>query len=349
MRDFNYEQTAKALVDNDISNLLSTIHEYKGRQTLLIETKADALDRLVEVAKIQSTGASNRIEGIYTSNSRIEEIVGQKSEPRNRSENEIAGYRDVLSTIHESYEYIPLNANILLQLHRDLYQYSGTAYGGQFKDSDNAIEEVDEQGNKRVRFQPVHAAFTKEYVERICREYNNTAGKGNVDSLLLIPMFILDFLCIHPFNDGNGRMSRLLTLLLLYKAGYTVGKYISLEMLIENSKESYYHSLKESSVGWHEGNNSYAPFINYTLGVIIKACREFSSRVDIADTKRVSKAERVELTVKNHLGKISKRQIMEKCPDISESTIESALSAMLRDGKISKLGKGPATAYVYTH
>ncbi len=349
MRTFDYELIAKSLIDNDIANLLSCIHEYKGAQTLFIEAKADILTGLLEVAKIQSTEASNRIEGIYTTNQRMAEIVKQKAEPRNRNESEIAGYRDVLAIIHESYDFIPLKPGIILQLHRDLYKYSGLSIGGNFKNADNVIQEVDTQGNKTVRFQPVAAAFAAEYIEQICNAYALAIGKSNVDPLLLIPIFILDFLCVHPFNDGNGRMSRLLTLLLLYRAGYTVGKYISIEMLIEKSKDLYYATLQNSSANWHEGENDYAPFVTYMLGIIAKAYREFAERVEHLGVKGVSKSERVEMAVKEHLGKISKRQIMEKCPDISQTTVENTLAYLLKNGKILKLGNGRGTAYVYNY
>lgn len=349
MRLFDYEMTAKSLINNDVANMLSRIHEYKGEQNLFIEAKADILTSLLEIARVQSTEASNRIEGIYTSDQRIAEIVKQKSEPRNRNENEIAGYRDVLATIHESYDFIPLKSSILLQLHRDLYKYSSLSIGGNFKNSDNVIEERDALGNKSVRFQPVPAAFTKETVECICEEYNRTAAKSEIDPLLLIPIFILDFLCIHPFNDGNGRMSRLLTLLLLYRSGYIVGKYISIEMLIEKSKDTYYDVLQASSNGWHEAESDYAPFVTYTLGVILKAYREFASRVEFLTTKGVSKPDRVEITIKEHLGKINKKQILELCPDISESTAEHTLRRLLNENKIIKLGGGRGSAYIYNH
>lgn len=349
MRSFDYEKTAKGLVNNDVANMLSAIHEYKGEQSLFIEAKKDILTNLLEIAKIQSTDASNRIEGIYTSDKRITEIVKQKSEPRNRNENEIAGYRDVLATIHENYDYIPPKAGMFLQLHRDLYKYSPFLVGGNFKNTDNVIEERDSTGSKKIRFIPVPSAFTPEYVEAICNEFSHTLAKCEIDPLLLIPIFILDFLCIHPFNDGNGRMSRLLTLLLLYRSGYIVGKYISIEMLIEKSKETYYDVLQASSRGWHENKNDYTPFVTYMLGIVLKAYKEFASRVEYLSVKGVSKPERIELVIKNHLGKITKNQIMEFCPDISTSTIEATLAVLLKAGKIIKLSGGRYTAYVYNH
>ena len=261
MRSFDYNNKWQKLLTPEIVLLLTQIHEYKGEQSMFIEAKADSLTQLVEIAKIQSAEASNKIEGIFTSDDRLRAIVKDKTTPKTRNEREIAGYRDVLNTIHESHDHIPIRPNMILQLHRDLYKFDGYDFGGSYKPTDNIIEEEDAQGNKYVRFRPVPAWETPESIENLCDEFAKAMGTGTIDPLLLIPMFILDFLCIHPFNDGNGRMSRLLTLLLLYRAGYIVGKYISIEHLIEKTKDSYYECLQESSIDWHEDNNNYAPFV----------------------------------------------------------------------------------------
>ena len=247
MRDFQYKKEYEALLTPDIVSLLSTIHEYKGRQTLFMDTRPEVLRSLLDAAKIQSTEASNRIEGIITTDVRLKQLVREKTMPRTRSEKEIAGYRDVLSTIHESYAYIPPRPSLILQLHRDLYKYSGMSIGGSYKSSDNVIAEDRADGTRTIRFQPVAAWETPEAMQQLCEELTAALGDPELDPLVVIPMFVLDFLCIHPFNDGNGRMSRLLTLLLLYRAGYTVGKYISLEKLIADSKETYYEALQSSS------------------------------------------------------------------------------------------------------
>ena len=228
MRNYNYKNKWQKLLTPEVVSLLTQIHEYKGEQTLFIEAKADTLTQLVEIAKIQSTEASNKIEGIYTSDERLKSLVSNKTTPRTRNEQEIAGYRDVLSTIHESHDFIPVKPSIILQLHRDLYKFSGKSIGGKYKGSDNVIAEEDSEGNKHVRFQPVPAWETPAAIDAICEAFDEILSGSDADPLLIIPMFILDFLCIHPFNDGNGRMSRLLTLLLLYRAGYIVGKYISI-------------------------------------------------------------------------------------------------------------------------
>lgn len=347
MRDYNYIQKWEKLLTPQIVSLLTTIHEFKGRQTLFIEANSDKLLDLLEIAKIQSTEYSNKIEGIYTSDDRLKQIVLDKTMPKTRSEKEIAGYRDVLNTIHANYEYIPIIPSMLLQLHRDLYKFSGEGYGGKFKSSDNIIAEVGRNGEKSIRFKPVPAWQTAESINDLCSAFNEIIESENVDSLLLIPMFILDFLCIHPFDDGNGRMSRLLMLLLLYRSGYIVGKYISLEKIIENSKESYYEVLKESSYGWHENENNYEPFVRYTLGIIVSAYREFESRVILVSKVNVSKSERISEIIKGHIGKITKSEIMKLCPDISQTTVQRTLNNLLENGQITKIGGGRYTSYTW--
>jgi Fic family protein len=305
MRSYDYSEKWGKLLTPDIVALLTQIHEFKGKQTLFIEAKADVLSQLVEVAKIQSTEASNKIEGIYTSDARLKALVKDKTTPRSRSEREIAGYRDVLNTIHESHDYISIRPNLILQLHRDLYKFEGYDIGGKYKSADNIIEEEDEQGNKRVRFKPVPAWETPEALENLCTEFNKAIDQGKADPLLLIPMFILDFLCIHPFNDGNGRMSRLLTLLCLYRAGYIVGKYISIEHLIEKTKDSYYECLQESSEAWHEEENDYIPFVQYMLGIVVAAYRDFTTRVKTLTASGIPKPDRIAQLFKETYGEIT--------------------------------------------
>ena len=346
MRKYEFQNEWQKLLVPDIVALLTQIHEFKGEQNLFIETNSDTLTQLVEVARIQSTEASNKIEGIYTSDDRLKKIVLNKTTPRTRNEQEIAGYRDVLATIHESYEYIPLRPTMILQLHRDLYKFSGMSIGGNYKNSDNVIAETDSAGNRFVRFQPVPAWETPEAIDFACKAYDEAVQSG-ADPLLVIPMFILDFLCIHPFNDGNGRMSRLLTLLLLYRSGYIVGKYISIEKVIEQSKETYYETLQQSSAGWHENQNDYAPFVRYILGVIVAAYRDFSSRVQVLVTSGMSKPDRIREIIKDTLGKITKAEIMEKCPDISQVTVQRTLIELQKKGEIIKLGGGRYTAYIW--
>lgn len=347
MRVYNYKNKWEQFLTPEIVSMLTQIHEYKGKQNLFIESSADSLTQLVEIAKIQSTESSNKIEGIYTSDERIKKLALAKTNPKNRAEEEIAGYRDVLNTIHQNHDGIPIKPNIILQLHRDLYKFNPVTYGGQYKNVDNVMAEEDAQGNKFVRFQPIEAWEVPESMEKLCAAYNEAIALEAINPLLSIPMFILDFLCIHPFNDGNGRMSRLLTLLLLYRSGYIVGKYISIEKMIETTKENYYDALQKSSVGWRENENDYVPFVKYMLSVILAAYREFASRVQIMIESKLSKPERVAKIIENTLGKVTKQDIMEKCPDISETTVQRALADLLKRHKIIKLSGGRYTSYIW--
>lgn len=346
MRNFDYTTIPNELMNHELMNLVSAIHEYKGKQELFIEAKSDVLEAMLEIARIQSTGASNRIEGIHTSDERLDALVKSKAEPRNRSEREIAGYREVLGLIHENYDYMVPRTNVILQLHRDLYQFSPTSNGGRFKSADNIITETDANGQSQVRFKPLSAFETPEAVQNLADTLVEAIKAEKYDPLLLIPMFILDFLCIHPFNDGNGRMSRLLTLLLLYRSGYIAGKYISIEMIIEKTKETYYEVLQDSSTDWYEGKNAYFPFVKYTLEIILSAYKEFSARIDLIQDRSLSKPERIRSLFENTLQKLSKRIILEKCPDISVSTVEMTLAALLKEGYIAKIGAGKNTAYI---
>ena len=347
MRTLNYKNEYQKMLSPEIVSYLAQIHEMKGQQNLFVEAQKDALAELLEIAKIQSTEASNRIEGIITTEDRLKKIVMNKTTPKGRSEREIAGYRDVLNTVHENYDYLPIRPGMILQLHRDLYKFSNSATGGTFKNSDNIIAEELPDGTKRIRFQPVPAWETPEAMDTLCKALQEASVDPELDPLLLMPLFILDFLCIHPFNDGNGRMSRLLTLLLLYRSGYLVGKYISIERLIADSKETYYEVLQESSNGWHEEENDYLPFVRYMLGIVTTAYREFSTRVDILITKGLSKPDRVREIVRNTTGRITKMQIMRQCPDISQKTVERALAEMLKNSEIIKIGGGRYTSYTW--
>ena len=347
MRRFDFKSEYNKLLQQDVVTMLTTIHEYRGKQSLFIEAKSDILTQLLEIAKIQSTEASNRIEGIITTDDRLKKIVRDKTMPKTRSEKEIAGYRDVLTAIHDNYDYIPPRPSYILQLHRDLYKFSGKSIGGNFKNSDNVIREELPDGTKRIRFVPLSAWETPEAMDRLYEAFDEALKDPELDPLLLIPMFVLDFLCIHPFGDGNGRMSRLLTLLLLYRAGYKVGKYISIEKLIADTKETYYETLQESSYGWHDGTNDYLPFVRYMLGVIVAAYRDFNNRVQLVAANGMSKRDRVREAIKDHIGNITKSEIMELCPDISQVTVQRALSDLLKNNEIIKISGGRYTSYVW--
>ena len=348
MREFDYSKLKERTWDNEIMAYVAQIHEFKGKQDLYLRQKPVELNRLVEIAKIQSTESSNQIEGIITTNSRLKQLVENKTTPRNRDEQEILGYRNALNIIHESYEAIPVRSSYILQLHGELLKHTAFSYGGKFKTTPNEIDMVLENGEKIVLFKPLEPYETPSAVERLCEEYNKAYGEGIVDPLILIPNFILDFLCIHPFNDGNGRMSRLLTLLLLYRAGYIVGQYISIEKAIADTKETYYEILQHADRGWHSGENDPKPFIKYMLGIILSCYREFESRISLAAKagKKSSSYDIVKSFTENTLGKFSKQDALLSCPSLGSSSVESALKKLVEEGAIIKTGAGRKTMYM---
>lgn len=345
MRRLDYSSLKNKIWDNEIINYLSLIHEEKGKQEIFLRGKEEDLDKLVEIAKIQSTDSSNSIEGIRTTDTRLRQLMSEKTTPRNRDEKEIAGYRDALNTVHENFEYIPLTPNYILQLHKIMFAHTDSAFGGSFKSVQNYISATDADGNTYVLFTPLAPYETPGAMQSICDAYNLALGEGNVDPLLIIPCFIHDFLCIHPFIDGNGRMSRLLTTLLLYRSGYEIGKYISLESKIAATKESYYDALEESQAGWHEGKDDPAPFIKYLLGTVIAAYRDFEERMELVST---SPLDTVRNAVRTKIGKFTKSDIVELCTSMSASTVERCLRELCALGEIEKRGGGRSTFYVRT-
>lgn len=347
MRSFDYSRLVKRTWDTEILNLVAKIHECKGRQDLFIRQKPVELDRLVEIAKIQSTESSNKIEGIVTTSARMKQLFAEKTVPRNRDEDEIMGYRDVLNTIHESNEYIPVRPSYILQLHRDLFKRSGLSFGGHFKNVQNYINETRTDGTVATRFIPIAPYDTPQAVENLCNAYEQAIANEKVDSLLLIPVFICDFLCIHPFNDGNGRMSRLLTLLLLYKNGYSVGKYISIEKQIEKTKNRYYDTLEEADAGWHEEENDPIPFIRYMLQVILACYIEFEERVGLmAESGSGSTAyDVVKKYTEEKIGKFIGADVVAHCPSVGRSSVLAALKRLTEEGLIIREGSGRSTYY----
>ncbi len=348
MRSFDYNTLANKTWDTDILNLVAKIHECKGRQDLYIRQKPVELDRLVEIARIQSTEASNRIEGIVTTSGRMKKLFEEKTTPRNRDEDEIMGYRDVLNTIHESYEYIPIRSSYILQIHRDLLKRAGSSFGGHFKNVLIYISETREDGSTITRFVPVEPSDTPQAVDDLCNAYGSAIGNEKVDVLILIPAFISDFLCIHPFNDGNGRMSRLLTLLLLYQNGYGVGKYISIEKQIEKTKDRYYDVLKESDQGWYEEANDPTPFIRYMLQVILACYTEFEERVGMmSETGAGSTSyDIVKRYVEGKIGRFTGAEAVIGCPSLGRSSVLSALKKLTEEGYIIRKGSGRNSYYV---
>ncbi len=345
MRTFDYSLLKEKKWDSEIISLVAQIHEYKGRQEVYLKQKPEELDKLIEIAKRQSTEASNAIEGIRTTSTRLKQLCEEKTTPKNRDEQEILGYRDVLNTIHENYEYIPIRANYILQLHRDLYKYTEKSIGGHFKTTQNVIAATDEIGKEYVLFTPLAPYETPAAIDSICENYNKIVANDELDVLLLIPVYIHDFLCIHPFSDGNGRMSRLLTALLLYRSGYVVGKYVSIENKIAKNKDLYYKALEECQEGWHENKEDVTPFIKYMLRIILAAYRDFEERIELVNEKIPAK-EIVRRAVYSKIGKMSKNDITELCPSIGTKSVELALKQLVEEGVLIKKGAGRATFYV---
>lgn len=344
MRTFNYSNYMNQKWDSDILSLISGIYKAVGKQELYLKQHSERLNKLVKIAKIQSTEASNAIEGIVTTNTRMKQLVEEKTTPKNRSEQEIAGYRDVLSIIHESYEAIPITQNYILQLHKILYSHMNNPIAGRTKTVQNYISATYPDGHTETLFTPLSPFKTPVALDRICEEYNRVIGNMELEPLLAIPIFIHDFLCIHSFNDGNGRMSRLLTTLLLYQNGFYVGRYISLETKIAKNKDLYYSVLKESQYGWHEEKEDVLPFIKYILGTILSAYKDFEDRMEIVDSN-LSAIEMVRIASKNKIGRFNKQDLREMCPTLSDSSLESALRKLVELGELKKEGKGKNTSY----
>ena len=344
MREFNYSAIRDQKWDSDILGLVAAIYKEAGKQELYLKQKPEALEKLVEIAKVQSTEASNAIEGIVTTSTRIKQLVEEKTTPRNRDEQEIAGYRDALNIIHESFDAIPITRNYILQLHKIMYSHMNNPMAGQMKNVQNYISASYPDGHTEILFTPLAHFETPEALDRICEEYNRVIGNYEVEPLIAIPVFIHDFLCIHPFNDGNGRMSRLLTTLLLYRNGFTVGRYISLEAKIAKNKDLYYDALNSSPHGWHEGTEDVVPFIKYILGTILAAYRDFEDRFSLVEEK-LSALETVRKASLQKIGRFTKQDIRELCPSLSVSSVEGALRKMVAEGEIKREGTGKNTFY----
>lgn len=344
MRDFNYTLINDRKWDSELLGLVAAIYKEAGKQELYLKQRPEELEKLVEIAKIQSTEASNAIEGIRTTSTRIKQLVEEKTTPKNRSEKEIAGYRDVLNLIHESFDAIPITRNYILQLHKILYSQTANPMAGQTKNVQNYITATYPDGREEVLFTPLAPYETPEALDRICEEYNRVIGNMELEPLIAIPVFVHDFLCIHPFNDGNGRMSRLLTTLLLYRNRFYVGKYISLEAKIAKNKDLYYDALAESQDGWHEGKDDPVPFIKYLLGTILAAYRDFEERFSLVEIKRPA-LDTVRLATLNKIGRFTKQDIRELCPSLSISSIEGALRKLIEAGEIIREGNGKNTCY----
>jgi Fic family protein len=345
MRIFNYSKIKEQTWDSEILGYIASIYREVGKQEQYLKQRPEELEKLVEIAKIQSTEASNAIEGIVTTNTRIKQLVKEKNTPKNRDEQEIAGYRDVLNVIHDNFDVIPISKNYILQLHKIMYSHMNNPLAGQTKNLQNYISATYPEGHTEILFTPLSPFETPEALDKICEEYNRVIGNFEVEPLIAIPIFIHDFLCIHPFNDGNGRMSRLLTTLLLYRNGFYVGKYISLEAKIANAKDLYYDALARSQDRWHEGCENAVPFIKYLLSTFLAAYKDFEDRFSIVETK-LPAVEMVRKATQNKIGKFTKQDIRELCPSLSISSIEGSLRKLVKEGDLKREGSGKATYYI---
>ena len=344
MRNFNYSSIKDQKWDSEILGLIAAIYKEAGKQEMYLKQRPEELEKLVEIAKIQSTEASNAIEGIVTTNTRIKQLVAEKTTPRDRNEQEIAGYRDVLAIIHESFDAIMISQNYILQLHRILYSHMNNPLAGRTKNVQNYISATYPDGNTKIPFTPLAPYETPKALDAICDEYNRVIGNMELEPLIAIPVFIHDFLCIHPFNDGNGRMSRLLTTLLLYRSGFYVGKYISLEAKIAKNKDLYYEALQASQDGWLEGKEDPVPFIKFLLGTILAAYKDFGDRFSLVEEKKPA-LEIVRMATVNKIGRFTKQDIRELCPSLSISSIEGALRTLVDNGELIREGAGKNTCY----
>jgi Fic family protein len=320
---------------------LTEVENAKGQQEVFRRQHPQALEALVEIARVQSVEASNAIENITAPPQRIKELVAEKTTPQNRSEAEIAGYRAVLELIHSSADAIPFTPSVVEQLHRDLYQFTGNRNAGAWKKFNNTVEETLPDGTHQVRFEPVEAWATPEAMNELHRRFNEAADQDAYHLLLLAGAYILDFLVIHPFSDGNGRMSRLLTLLLLYRGDYEVGRFISLEKLINDSKETYYEALGASTVGWHEGTHTLGPWLSYFLGIVKRAYDLFEERVGAISAGKGAKADAVRRFVRSRISDTFKfDELRQAVPGASDVYLRETLRKMRDEGIIRQEGEG---------
>lgn len=346
MHKFDYSFLNNGLLPSQLVNVTASISSLRTAAQFRKNDCQKVFTELEKIARIQSVKSSNEIEGIVTTDERIVQIVQQNSAPLNHNEQEILGYRDALNIIHTGHQNIQFNENSVLSLHRTMLSATDYNFAGKYKNDDNVILEIDALGNKKVRFAPVSANETKTAMEQLFLAFMEAVSDTNINALLLIPCVILDFLCIHPFKDGNGRMSRLLSLLLLYKNGFDVGKYISFEEQINKNKDWYYQALKESSENWHDSTNNYFPFMQNFLATLYECYKELDRRFAVVNSNKITKTTRIENTVLNSLLPISKADICRLLPDISPTTVEAVLGKMVKSGIITTIGKGRGTKYI---
>jgi len=346
MKKFDYSFLIDGKLPASLVSITASIYSLRTMSDTREDSYSEIFTELEKVAKVQSVKSSNEIEGIVTSDSRIAAIVNESSAPLSHDEQEIAGYRDALNAVHLGYNDMDLSESTILRLHEIMMSYTSYEFGGRFKTDDNVILEIDSSGTRSVRFRPVPASETEAAMEQFILAYKEARDDAGVNQLLLIPCVILDFLCIHPFRDGNGRISRLLSLLLMYKNGYDVGKYISFEEQINKFKPQYYEALKQSSGGWYENQNDYGPFMVNYLQTLYMCYKELDKRFAIVNGKKITKNARIEATVLGSIAPISKNEICKILPDVSPTTVEAVLGRMIKEGHIKKIGAGRATRYI---
>jgi Fic family protein len=344
MKSFEEKRLPALPLTHDLMQSVGTLREYRGREQLYAQQARQALDPLKEVAVIRSAESSNRIEGVEAAPERLKKLMEERTAPETRSEQAIAGYRDVLNTIHTRHEDIELSTGVVRQFHRDLFTYTSSR-GGDWTSTGNDMIEEPPDGTEVVRFETVSPHRTPEYMKTLHDRFDRAWRASEVDPLLLIAAYVLDFLCVHPFRDGNGRMARLLTLLLLYKADYGVGQYISLEMLVEDSRESYYDALYRSSQGWHEAEHTLHPWTDYFLGTLLAAYEAFEDRVGELRTQRGAKTQRILDAVDDLPDGFKTRDVEELCPSVSRSLIRKVFDELKEQGKIKAEGRGPAAVW----
>lgn len=346
MHKFDYNFLDNGLLPARLVTLSSNIYSLKTLSGVRLEEYADLFEELEKIARVQSVKSSNEIEGIITTDERIRDIVNRDSAPLNHSEAEIAGYRDALNRVHTTYDTLSLSEETLLSLHETMLTPSGSAEAGRYKSEDNVIAAIDASGRRHIRFRPIAANETPDAMEQFVLAYMDARANSNINQILLIPCVVLDFLCIHPFLDGNGRLSRLLSLLLLYRSGFDAGKYISFEEQINQRKDAYYDALQRSSDGWHENENDYFVFVENFLSTLYLCYKELDKRFAIVRGKKVTKTERIEAYVLNAVAPVSKADICDILPDISPTTVEYVLGTMVKDGRVTKVGGGRLVRYV---
>lgn len=340
MKSFEHGYLRDMPISHGLLSSVGLLREYRGRETLFTRQSPEVLETLRRAAIVQSVESSNRIEGVTVADGRIDPLVLKRAKPRDRAEQEVAGYRDVLAHIHADPVGQELSTVLIRDFHRGIYKYADPK-AGRWKRKDNTILEIRPDGRQVVRFRPVSALATPKYMKRLVELHAQELAASSVEPLLTAAALVLDFECIHPFADGNGRVGRLLTLLLLYQCGYGVGRYISLERIVEQSKKTYYEALHRSSQGWHEGRHDLRPWVEYFLGMLTAAYGDFEARVGTISSAKGAKRELVKNAIAHLLPRFTIGELARVCKGISRKTVARALRDLQAEGAVRCLGRGP--------